>query len=344
MSPNKKSRRPSRGRQSRPLADLRQSIDQALQSNRRQQRLRRQRQERQRNTPAAEQQLLAVRKALQFRWLQRRLQRRQQTAQVGWNPVAWIWRPPGAALSPRDSAALLLRHGAGAMLLLILISLVLNAIPLQLGTPNWYLQVLAYIAENVPVLLLAAGFSLLSLALSSNNDQTSAYRGKLLRISRLGYILALLLVPLQLGLTAWLFGQAYSTNRTQLTAIRASSNALISGAQQTSTTEQFVAYLRSRNINANLESIAAAPLAQVRTEFIRSVRAQRQQQEQALGSNTRSTLLRYTTNSLKLLATLLILAGFMRSFQALMRRCLLVRPSSEEQSGSPEQVAASPTT
>jgi hypothetical protein len=348
MPPTKKSSRQSQSKLSRALlqqfADLRRSLDQALQANRRQQRLRRQRQQQRPTTPPGEQQLLALKRALQFRGLQRRLQRRQSQEQDGKRGLgAWFWPPTGAGLTTRDSAALLLRHAATALLLLILISLVINAIPFQLGSPSWYLQVLAYIAENVPVLVLGSGFALVSLVFS-DDDASFAYRAKLLRISRLGYILALVLLPLQLGFTSWLYGQAFSADRTQRTAIRANADALISGAQQASTTEQFVAYLRSRNLSANLESIAAAPLAQVRTEFIRSVKVNQQQQEQRLGANTRTTFLRYTTTSIKLFVTLVVLAGFMRVFQALVRRCRLERPSNEQPTDQPAEAGSTPVT
>ena len=348
MPSRKHSRRPSAKRRSRPLikqlSTLQRHLQQALQANRRQQTLRRQRQQRLRSTPAPNPQLIALRRALEFRWLQRQLQRRQrQQPQPSRNPIGWLWPRTADGLTTREAAALLLRHGATAVLLLMLVSLVLNALPLQLLAPSWYLQILAYVAENVPVLILASAFALLSLVLANDDQAANAYRIRLLRISRLGYILALLLLPLQLGFTTWLYGQAWNTNRTQLTAIRANANALISGAQQTSSTEQFVAYLRSRNITANLESIAAAPLAQVRSEFVRSVKAQQQQQEQTLGATTRSTLLRYTTNSLKLFATLLILAGFLRGFQALVRRCSLQRLSTNQSAGpSPNQPVDQP--
>ena len=325
-----KSDRHSRAKRQRPLmqrfADLRRSLDHGLQAYLRQ---RRKRVQRRRNNPVGEQQLLALRRRLQFRWIQRWLNRRQYNQQASWNPAAWFWPATGTALNSREAAGLLLRNAAAALVLLILISLVLNAIPLQLGSPNWYLRVLSYIAENVPVLLLASGFALLSLALQTRDENSSAYHFKLLRFSRLGYILVLLLLPLQLGLTAWLYGQAYSANRTQRNAILSNADALITGAQQTSTIDQFIAYLRSRNLTANLASIAAAPLVQVKTEFIRTVKVNQQQDEQRLGAETRTTLLRYTRDSVKLFVTLLVLAGFMRAFQTLVKRCILVVPTTE---------------
>ncbi len=325
MPSTKKPRRHSRIKSSnslsRQLAGLGRTIRESFQGNWRQHRLRSQRKRRLRSNPPAEQQLLALRRFLQFRWLQRRLQRSPRDPQQPRNLTPWLWSRASGSLSTRDAAALLLRHSAAALVLLILISLALNAIPLQLTSPNWYVQVLAYIAENVPALLLASGFATLSLLLAGNSDVSNTYRSRLLRLSRLGYILALLLLPLQLAFTAWLFGQTYTAQRTQLSAIRANAEALIAGAQQTTTTEQFVAYLRSRNLSGNLESIAAAPLIQVKTEFIRSVKNTQQEQEQSLAGATRSTMLRYTTNSIKLFFTLLVLAGFMRSFQALLRRC-----------------------
>jgi hypothetical protein len=335
MPPTKKSRGNQANRFSQQLADFSRRFHQTVEANRRQQRLRRQRQQLQRADPTEEQQRLALRRSAQVRWLQRRLQRSPRDPQQSWSAIAWLWPRSGEELSTREAAALLLRHCAAALLLLILFSLALNAIPLKLASPNWYLQLFAYIAENVPVLFLASGFAMLSLVLRGTNDRSIAYHATLLRLSRLGYIVALVLLPLQLGFTALLLGQTYSTQRTQRAAIRANADALIAGAQQTNTSEQFIAYLRSRNLSGNLESIAAAPLVQVKTEFIRSVEVNQQQQEQRLGAEIRSTLLRYVTNSLKLFITLFLLAGFMRIFQALVRRCSLDWMSNEQPSELP---------
>ena len=149
-----------------------------------------------------------------------------------------------------------------------------------------------------------------------------------------------MLLPLQLGFTAWLFGQTYNNQRSQRASIRANADALIAGAQQINTPEQFVSYLRSRNLSGNLESIAAAPLVQVKTEFIRSVKAGQQQQEQRLGAEVSSTLLRYVINSLKLFITMFLLAGFMRIFQALVRRCTLDWISDEQPSETPADASS----
>lgn len=309
------------------LATFKRNLNQALHNARRRQRLRKQRRLERRLNTHASQELRALRAALEFRWLRRRLQRRQRAQPPAWNLTSWLWPLQVEPISTREAAALVLRRAATLLLLLVLIMLVINAIPLQLFSPNWYLQVLAYLAENIPVLIVAAMMSLLSLALNSNELTSSPYRSRLVRLSRLGYILALLLLPLQLGFTAWLFGQTYNIDRAQRTAIRANSDALISGARQTATTEQFVAYLRSRNITANLQSIAAAPLAQVRTEFIRTVQTNQQERERNLSAAIRETLLRHTTNSIKLFANLLLLAAFLRTFQVLARRCSLQRPA-----------------
>ena len=340
MPPTKKSRSNQANRLSQQLADLSRRFNQSVAANRRQQRLRRQRQKLQRVDPAEQQQRLALRRSAPVRWLQRRLQRSPRDSQQSWSPIAWLWPRSGEGLSTREVAALLLRHCAATLLLLVLISLALNAIPLQLASPNWYLQLFAYIADNVPVLLLASGFAMLSLVLRGNNDRSIVYHAKLLRLSRLGYILALVLLPLQLGFTAWLFGQTYNNQRSQRASIRANADALIAGAQQINTPEQFVSYLRSRNLSGNLESIAAAPLVQVKTEFIRSVKAGQQQQEQRLGAEVSSTLLRYVINSLKLFITMFLLAGFMRIFQALVRRCTLDWISDEQPSETPADASS----
>lgn len=282
-----------------------------------------------------------MRRALQFRGLQRRMQRRQDDRQPKRSPIAWLWPRSGNILSSRAAAAQVLRNGATALLLTSLISLVIRALPLRLSSPNWYMEILGSIGETAPVLVIACVLSLLPLVLGNDDQETDTYRLQLVRRSRLGYILALLLLPLQLGFMSWLIGDAYATSRNQLNAIRSNANALIDGARQTSTTEQFVAFLRSRNLNANLESIAAAPLAQVRTEFVRTVRTQQQQGEANLKETTNTTLLRYGTNGARLFVSLAILAIFMRSYQVLVRRCSPSWSSNTEQASQAEEAAPS---
>jgi hypothetical protein len=323
------------------IATMMQSWRQRQQTKRRQQELRRIRQQREQVTPAAEPQLASMRRTKQFRGLQRWLRRRQSDQQPSRTPMAWLWPRAGEILTTGDAAAQLMRNGSSALLLVSLISLVVSAVPVRVTSPNWYMEILAYIGETVPVLVLACVLGLLSLVLGSDDRTAVNYRTRLLKFSRLGYILALLLLPMQLGFMTWLIGDAFNTNRNQLNAIRANVNSLIDGARQTTTTEQFVAYLRSRNLNANLESIAAAPLVQVRTEFIRSVKAQQQQEEQNLSKTTNAALLRYAANGLRLFASLLILAIFMRGYQLLVRRCSPSWSSNTEQSSQTEEPAAS---
>lgn len=328
-----RSRRHAPAKRSEPLGErlaaFQKSVSRQFRENQRQQKLRRQRQQRLQSKPAAEQRWVALRKALQFTWLQRRQQIRKRQG-PGINPVAWFWPRIAETLSTRDAAARVMRSAAAALLLVSLITLVISAVPLRLTTANWYLEVLAFIGESIPVLVLSCVFALLSLTLDSDDRANMAYRGKLLRISRLGYILALLLLPLQLSLIAWLYGDTFNANRNQRNAIISSSEAMIAGAQQTTSNEQFVAYLRSRNLNINLESIAAAPLWQVKTEFIRSVKAQQQQQEKTLAAANRTNLLRYTASGLRLFAALAILAGFLRGFQAMVRRSSLQSPATNQ--------------
>ena len=299
-------------------------LEKSLQANQRRRQLRRERQHRMRSDSAAENQFQAVGKALKGSLPKRRTPRRKPDEQTNAGLIALLWprlREQGLASNQTTSRAL--RLSTATMLLLIVITLVINAVPFRLASPTWYLQVLAYIAENVPALIIASVFALLSLALGKNDEASSAYLMQFKRLSRFGYILTLLLLPLQLGITAWLYGKAFSEYRTQASIIRANGTALISGAQQTNSTEEFIAYLQSRNLSANLETISAAPLMQVKKEFILGAQNNQQQQEQALAATNRSTILRYTINSVKLFVTLVVLAGFARILQALVINCSL---------------------
>jgi beta-lactamase regulating signal transducer with metallopeptidase domain len=178
--------------------------------------------------------------------------------------------------------------------------------------------------------VIACVFALLSLTLDSNDRANMAYRGKLLSFSRLGYILALLLLPLQLSCVAWLYGDTFNSNRAQRNSILSTSEALIAGTQQTTSKEQLVGFLRSRNINISLEAIAAAPLGEVKKQFISSVIVGRQQQEKALGTNYRSTIFRYAASSLRVFVALAVLAAFLRVLQAMVRRSSQQSPTANQ--------------
>ena len=299
------------------------SLNKQFRENQRQQKLRRQRKQRLQSKPGENQRWVATRKALNFTWLQRRLQRRQQVRdkkRSRTNRGNWFWPRIAENISTRDAAARVMRTCAMAFLLLTVITLVISALPLKITTPNWYLEVLALIGESIPVLVLACVFAMLSLTLDSDDRANTAYRGKLLSFSRLGYILALLLLPLQLSCVAWLYGDNFNSNRAQRNSILSTSEALIAGAQQSTSKEQLVGFLRSRNINISLRSIEAVPLWQIKTQFISSVRVGQEQQEKALKSDYRSTTLRYTASSLRVFVALAILAAFLRVFQAMVRR------------------------
>ena len=332
------------GKSSQPLnvrlAAFQKSVSRQFKENQRQQKLRRQRRQRLQSKPAENQRWIALRKALNFTWLQRRLKRREQIRyrqRSGTARGSWFWPRIAENLSTHDAAARVARSAAATMLLLNLLTLVISAVPLKVTTPNWYLEVLALIGESVPVLVISCLFALLSLTLDSNNSANMLYRNKLLSFSRLGYILALLLLPLQLSCVAWLYGDTFNSNRAQRNSIISTSEALIAGAQQTTSKEQLVEFLRSRNINISLGSIAAAPLGQVKTQFISSVKVGRQQQEKALATNYRNAILGYAAGSLRVFIALAILAAFLRVFQSMVRRfsqhSLTANQQSEEDLG-----------
>jgi hypothetical protein len=222
-------------------------------------------------------------------------------------------------LSLNLAAAQVSRVAAAALLWFVVLSIAFSVLPFRLTSPGWYLFVFNSIADNAPVLFLVSALSILSLALAADSASATSYRGLLLRFSRLGYLLAVLLLPLQLGCTAWLFSSSLADAKVQLNAVLADSDALISGAQQIRTVPQFVGYLRSRNVSADFQAISSSPLAQVKANFIQNVRLREQQQRQDLAQQLRRMMLRYGKDSLKLFATLFLLAWFLRQFQSFVR-------------------------
>lgn len=334
-----KSTRPSAGRPRRPRSS--QSVwvrvgallDRwkiGIAANRRQQQKRRLRAKSIPSTHPAEQLLASMRQTLQFRGLQRQLQQRRQRrqrkelqaaeAQPNRGPMGWLSPRAVEFLSANDASIRLMRSSSSALLLISLISLVLSALPLKLTSPNWYMEILANIGDTVPVLVLCAVLSLLSIALATDTKNSISYHSKLLRLSKFGYILALLLLPLQIGIMTWLIGSTYNEARIKLNAVQASSNALIDGAKTLTTTQQFVAYLRSRNLNANLDMISQGILNQVKSEFINSVKTQQQQQIDFIKESSFSLTLGFIVNGVKLFVTLAIFAFFQRIFWILTKR------------------------
>ena len=284
----------------------------------------RRRLERLRPRPAAQPSL--VQRAFVGSWRRFVLSRRQQrSAAPRWSLKA-VLNPGGSeAISSRRAMVVSLRRASLVLIQLTLIPLFFNAIPVRLSGPEWYLQVINAMGESAPVWILAYLLGLASLALSDQDSESLAYHRRLSRSSRVLSLILVALVPLQIGFVVWLYGGAFETDRTQLNAIRSQTQALITAAEQQTSKEGFVAFLRSRSIAANPEAIEASPLTEVKSAFIQRVQLDRDRQEQALATATRSNLLRYSTNSLKLLATLVIFATFMLIMQGSVKRSLLHR-------------------
>ena len=274
-------------------------------------------------------------------WRQFRLRRQQQksTGRGQWSLAALI-NPGGLdQLSARSASSLVLRRANVVLVQLTLIALVFNAIPARLSGPEWYLQVISAVAESAPVFVVAFVLGLLSLFISPFDNSALKFHRRLQRSSRVLSLIVVALIPLQIGFTIWLYGQAFSLDRTQLNAIRAQSEALIAGAQTQPGKGEFIAYLRSNNLEANLAAIEAAPLSEAKSAFVQRIQILQKEQEQRLATGTRSTLLRYSTNSLKLFFSLLVFAAFSLGLYSLVRRSMtwLINLSEENTEQNPGQ-------
>lgn len=272
----------------------------------------------------------AGRKAPEGQALKRLLRRLPRIQRPSWSLQFLLGGEDSGPISTPRAVALALRAADVALLQLTAITLLLNAFPLSLSGPQWYLQVLNGIAESAPVLLLALVLGFVSLSIGPADAAATLFHQKLLRLSRLFSVVVLLLLPLQLGFTVWLFGQAYSNDRAQLAIIRSQADALIAGARQPNSKQEFLRYLQSRNLTANLEAVEAAPLVAVRSEFIQTVEANQKRQEQGLAAATRSTLLRYSLSSLKLFASLAVFAIVLGLLHRLVRRSFNQRMAAAE--------------
>lgn len=215
-------------------------------------------------------------------------------------------------LHASQAAALLLRSAALLLLLFTLFGLLIDALPLQLsGGPTWYLDQIARFGESVPVFILIFAFGIVSLALGTASSASSFFRRRYNSLLRFFTILSLLLVPTQIALSVWFLSASYAGARTQLNAIRVQSVALISAAEQQTTSAGFVAFLQSRQLTANLDAIKTSPLASVKQSFIQNVKANRSLQEQSISKSLRTGVLRFVLSSGKLLGSLILFCIFL---------------------------------
>lgn len=297
------------------FSELLRRLEQFRETRKREQRLRAIRRSRER-ADAEEKTYKPLKKSPLRTWW-RALQRRKKQEKQG---QAWslqslvVPRSRGRVLLVQDAVVSLMRNAAKAILLLIIVTLALNAVPFRLVDPSWYLSILNYIAENVPVLVFVMILAVLSLALDPKPEKANNYRLSLRRFLNAGYFLVLLLLPIQIALTTWLYSSTYSQFRNQISAIKVESGALAASAAKTTTTDEFVAFLRSRNVSANLQSIAAAPLGQVKSEFLKSLEISSLQQQRQIEATARSTYLRYGIAAVKLFFYLLVFVVLLRIF------------------------------
>jgi hypothetical protein len=240
------------------------------------------------------------------------------------------------------SAALVrvLRSSSLVFIQLSLIPLVLNAFPIRLSNPSWYLQLISSLAESAPALILAFVVGFISLLVDQPSDSSIAYHGRLVRSSRLFSWLLVLLIPAQIGLSAWFVGTVYSEFRAQSDAINTQSNALIAAAQLPTTKQEFLTFARSRNIPANSAAIDAATLPQVKTVFTQMLQLEGQKRRQALGAELRSTLIQFSLDTVELLATLVVFVVCLASLHLFASRSLkhslaAINSSSSESTPTP---------
>lgn len=300
------------------------------------QQLRRWKRRQRRSEAAAAQNLAAVSKAISFRGLWKPL-RKLSFRSIRLRTL--IKPGSGDPVSTRDALGSVLRYSTTALLLITLISFVFDALPIRIASSQWYLQLLSLVAESIPVLVLAVVFGFLALFIAPSDPAQPRFRRRLLALSRNLYLVFVVLIPIQLGMTSWLLGQAYSSERNQLNAIQSEANALIAGAREQSTPEAFLAYLQSRNLAANSPAVTNAALPTVKASFIDFVRSQRRQNEQRLAASSRQTLLRNLVSASKLFISLVIGCGFFRVSYGMLKLSSLQRTATS--AGTPPEASSS---
>jgi len=272
-------------------------------------------------------QLAAAQKNLEFRGVKRQL---RKTRFPTLNIARFLRPGAGDPIPTRDALAALLRAATFALLQLTLISIVFSSIPAKATNPEWYLQVLSFIAETGPVYILAFGLGALALFVAPADPASPKFRKRLIGLSRKLYIFLGLLIPVQAALTFWLFSQAYGQERIQLNALQTESKAIIAGAKQQTSTESFIIYLQSRRITADVNAIRSNPLDRMKDGLITMLQSQQQEAEQRIRNEARKNTFRYVVQTVKLFINLVIVVGFARLLFGMLKR------SSQQKTASPK--------
>jgi hypothetical protein len=288
------------------------------------------------STEALALQLTQAQKALEFRGLQRQLKRKRFPAL----DLIRIFRPgSGEVITSRHAVAILLRRSTLALFFLTLVSIVFNSIPVRATKPEWYLQILSFIANSGPVIILAFGLGSLALYLAPSELPTHKFRSLLINLSQKLFIILSLLLPLQICLTVWLFSQAFGQERVQLSAVRSESEALLIGVKRQTTTDSFIAYLQSRRLSADVNAIRVTPLDRVKSELITLIQSEQKQREEKIRSEARQAIFRNSLDTAKLFLSLIIITFFSRLNYSMLKRSSVQGSLALGDSGKPSPSA-----
>jgi hypothetical protein len=226
--------------------------------------------------------------------------------------LAAVLRPkePGKR-SRRELVALRLRLVSYTLFLIMATSVVMNSLPLQLGSADWYLRTMASLAGSSSLLIGALGLGEVALYLAPNGRESERLAGLLKGVSRLGLWLVVALLPLQLMTAGWLVKQIESSDLAKVGRVRTEGAALIEEARAAANKEAFAQLLQRRSIGVDRARLEANPLEAAQSELEQSLEATASQLEKDLTTRRRQGFFRTALELLKLASTYLILAVFL---------------------------------
>lgn len=264
-----------------------------------------------RSRPNASQQWQASRR--QRRWLRSMRKKLKGLGQL--NPLAAVLQPkePGNR-SRRDLVAVKLRLASYALLWIVATSVVLASLPLGLGRADWYLRAMANMAGNGPLAIAALGLGAMALYMVPGGRESEKFAGVLAMVSRLGFVLFVALLPLQLIAAAWLIQQTQSADREQVARMRNDTAALLQEARTVTSKQAFAQLLQRRSIGLDRAALEANPLEVAQAGLEQSVQGSVSRLENQLAARRRQGYFRIALDLLKLSTTCIIMALFLRLY------------------------------
>lgn len=200
-------------------------------------------------------------------------------------------------------------------------SFVFAQFPLRLLQPDWYLRLFASFAQGSPILIAAFSFGI-SAILITDSSRVSRYSllFSLRRCSRILVIASLIILPLQVILSARFANQNLNASRAERSRIVNQQSDFNTLLQQASSKQDFLLVLQSKGIGVDLSRLESISLADAKQRSANIVNQQFNRQLIDLKKNRKQRFITDIVDAVKLFISWLAILLFFSFSQKITKR------------------------